>query len=156
MLVVVPRTGDSLLAAIIVLTVMVLPTIISISEDSLRAVPGGYKEGALALGATHWQAIWHVMLPQARSGITAAVILGMGRAIGETMAMIMVIGNSITIPTSLLSPARTLTGTLAMELSYASSGSLHWSALFATGVVLFILILALNSIAFVHRRGGES
>jgi len=155
MLVVVPRMGDSLLAAIIVLTVMVLPTIISISEDSLRVVPHGYKEGALALGATHWQAIWHVMLPQARSGITTAVILGMGRAIGETMAMIMVIGNSIIIPTSPLSPARTLTGTLAMELGYASPGSLHWSALFATGVVLFILILALNSIAFIQRREGE-
>jgi phosphate transport system permease protein len=142
--------GYSVLAAIIVLTVMVLPTVISISEDSLRRVPMGYKEGALALGATKWQTIWHVMLPVARSGIVAAVILGMGRAIGETMAMIMVIGNSIIIPVSPLDPARTLTGNIAVEINYASG--IHESALFATGIVLFLLIMALNSLAFVARR----
>jgi phosphate transport system permease protein len=142
--------GYSVLAAIIVLTVMVLPTVISISEDSLRRVPIVYKEGALALGATKWQTIWHVMLPVARSGIVAAVILGMGRAIGETMAMIMVIGNSIIIPVSPLDPARTLTGNIAVEINYASG--IHESALFATGIVLFLLIMGLNSLAFVARR----
>jgi phosphate transport system permease protein len=147
-------SGDSILAASIVLTVMVLPTITTISEDSIRAVPHAYKEGSLALGATHWQTIWRVVLPAARSGIVTSIILGMGRAIGETMAMIMVIGNSIIIPTSPLSPARTLTGTLALELKYAAG--LHWNALFATGVVLFVFILAINSLALiVHRRAVE-
>jgi phosphate transport system permease protein len=142
--------GYSILAGVIVLTIMVLPTVVSISEDSLRAVPVSYKEGALALGANRWQTIWHVMLPAARSGIMAAVILGMGRAIGETMTMIMVIGNSILIPTSPLDPARTLTGNIAVEIMYA--GGLHESALFATGIVLFLLIMGLNSLAFVARR----
>lgn len=143
-------SGDSILAASIVLTVMVLPTIISISEDSIRAVPRACKEGSLALGATPWQTIWRVILPAARSGILASVILGMGRAIGETMAMIMVIGNSIIIPDSPLDPARTLTGSLALELKYAAG--LQWNALFASGVVLFVFILALNSFALVLRR----
>lgn len=142
--------GYSVLAGVIVLTIMVLPTIVSISEDSLRAVPTSYKEGALALGATKWQTIWHVMLPAAHSGIIAAITLAMGRAIGETMAMIMVIGNSILIPISPLDPARTLTGNIAVEIMYA--GGLHQSALFATGIILFLLIMALNSLAFVARR----
>ncbi len=144
--------GFSVLAASIVLMAMVLPTIISITEDSLRAVPSSYKEGALALGATRWQTIKGVMLPAARSGIGAAVVLGMGRAIGETMAMIMVIGNSITFPTSILDSARTLTGNIAVEINYATG--LHEDALFATGIVLFIFILALNSLAsvFFKRR----
>jgi phosphate transport system permease protein len=129
---------------------MVLPTVVSISEDSLRAVPVSYREGSLALGASHWQTIWHVILPAARSGIMAAVILAMGRAIGETMAMIMVIGNSILIPISPLDPARTLTGNIAVEIMYA--GGIHESALFATGIVLFLLIMGLNSLAFVVRR----
>ncbi len=142
--------GYSVLAGVIVLTIMVLPTVVSISEDSLRAVPISYREGALALGASHWQTIWHVILPAARSGIMAAVILAMGRAIGETMAMIMVIGNSILIPISPLDPARTLTGNIAVEIMYA--GGIHESALFATGIVLFLLIMGLNSLAFVVRR----
>lgn len=144
--------GFSVLAGVVVLTIMVLPTVVSISEDSLRAVPVTYKEGALALGANHWQTIWHVSLPAARSGIMAAVILAMGRAIGETMAMIMVIGNSILIPASPLDPARTLTGNIAVEIMYA--GGLHEKALFATGIVLFLLIMGLNSLAFVARRRG--
>jgi len=142
--------GYSVLAGVIVLTIMVLPTVVSISEDSLRAVPSSYKEGALALGASKWQTIWHIMLPAARSGIMAAVILAMGRAIGETMAMIMVIGNSILIPVSPLDPARTLTGNIAVEIMYASG--IHESALFATGIVLFLLIMGLNSLVFVARR----
>jgi phosphate transport system permease protein len=148
-------TGFSIAAASIVLTAMVLPTVISISEDSIRAVPRGYKEGSLAMGATQWQTIWHVLLPGARSGIVAAVILGMGRAIGETMAMIMVIGNSVMIPNSPLDSARTLTGNIAVEINYATG--VHEDALFATGVVLFFLIIILNSIALlVLKRGGRA
>jgi phosphate transport system permease protein len=145
--------GYSVAAASIVLMAMVLPTIISISEDSIRAVPSAYKQGALALGATHWQTIWHVLIPAASSGIIASVIRGMGRAFGETMAMIIVIGNSPIIPTSLLSSARTLTGNIAVEIQYASG--VHRSALFATGVVLIILILILNSLAILVLRGGR-
>jgi len=144
--------GFSVLAASIVLMAMVLPTIISISEDSIRAVPASYKEGALALGATHWQTIRSVLLPAAKSGIGASVVLGMGRAVGETMAMIMVIGNSITFPTSPLDPARTLTGNIAVEISYATG--LHESALFATGIVLFVFIVLLNSIAILALKRG--
>jgi phosphate transport system permease protein len=144
--------GFSVLAASIVLMAMVLPTVISISEDSIRAVPFSYKEGALALGSTHWQAIRGVLLPAARSGIGASIILGMGRAVGETMAMIMVIGNSIVFPTSPLSPARTLTGNIAVEINYATG--IHESALFATGIVLFLFILILNSIAVVSLKRG--
>jgi phosphate transport system permease protein len=147
--------GFSVLAASIVLAAMVLPTIISIGEDSIRAIPPGLKEGSLALGSTRWQTIWHVMVPAARSGLIAGIVLGMGRAIGETMAMIMVIGNSVIIPTSLLSSARTLTGNIAVEILYASGT--HESALFATGAVLFVLIIILNSTAMlVLRKGGVS
>jgi len=150
MLIIVPAirhiggTGYSVLAACIVLMAMVLPTIISISEDSLRAVPRKYKEGSLALGATHWQTIRHVLIPAARSGIVAAVVLGIGRAIGETMAMIMVIGNAVIFPNSPLSPARTLTGNIAVEIQYASG--LHENALFATALVLLAFIVILNII----------
>ena len=147
-------SGFSILTASIVLMVMVLPTIISISEDSIRAVPGAYKEGALALGATKWQTIKGVIIPAAKSGIGASIVLGMGRAIGETMAMIMVIGNSIAFPDSLLDAARTLTGNIALEINYATDT--HRSALFATGVVLLIFILALNSIATIYLKRGTN
>lgn len=149
------NSGYGLLSASIVLAVMILPTITNIAEDAIRAVPQEYKEGSLALGTTHWQTIVDVTLPSARSGILAAIILGIGRALGETMAMIMVIGNSIMIPhplgsnplTVFLSQARTLTGNVAVEISYASG--VHESALFATGVVLFVMILLVNSLAHV-------
>jgi phosphate transport system permease protein len=144
--------GFSVLAASIVLMAMVLPTIISISEDSIRAVPHSYKEGALALGATRWQTIWRVLLPAAKSGIGASIVLGMGRAVGETMAMIMVIGNSIVFPKTPFDPARTLTGNIAVEINYATG--VHESALFATGIVLFIFILLLNSIAVITLKRG--
>jgi len=140
-------TGYSIAAACIVLMAMVLPTITSISEDSLRAVPRKYKEGSLAMGATQWQTIWHVLIPAARSGIGAGIILGIGRAIGETMAMIMVIGNAVMFPTSLLDPARTLTGNIAVEIQYASG--VHESALFATAVVLLAFIIILNYFAVI-------
>jgi phosphate transport system permease protein len=155
------NTGFGLLSASIVLAVMILPTVTNIAEDAIRAVPREYKEGSLALGATHWQTITSVTLPAARSGIVAAIILGIGRAVGETMAMIMVIGNSIIMPrplnsnplTLFLSQARTLTGNIAVEISYATG--LHESALFATGVVLFVLIMIVNSTAnlLLRRRG---
>jgi phosphate transport system permease protein len=144
--------GSCVLAAAIVLTAMCLPTIISISEDSIKAVPKKFKDASLALGATRWQTIWRVTLPAARSGITASVILGMGRAIGETMAMIMVIGNAPIFPLSPLDKARTLTGNIAVEIMYATGT--HRSALFATGVVLFVLILALNSVAVLIMKRG--
>jgi phosphate transport system permease protein len=143
-------SGSSVLAAAIVLAIMALPTITSISEDSLRAVPVQYKEGAFALGATHWQTIYHVLLPAARRGITAAIILGTGRAIGETMAMIMVIGNSPIFPTSIFEPARTLTGNIAVEMAAATG--IHGSALFATGLVLFLLVMFINSIGLLAYR----
>ena len=144
--------GLSILTACIVLMAMVLPTIISISDDSIRAVPRAYKEGALALGATHWQTISRVLLPSARSGIIASIVLGMGRAVGETMAMIMVIGNSIAFPKSPLDPARTLTGNIAVEINYASGT--HENALFATGIVLLVFIVVLNSITTIVLRRG--
>jgi len=153
------NTGFGLLSASIVLAVMILPTITNIAEDAIRAVPREYKEGSLALGTTHWQTIVGVILPAARSGIVAAVILGVGRALGETMAMIMVIGNSVVVPrplasnplTIVLSQARTLTGNIAVEIAYATG--LHESAIFATGVVLFVLIIVVNSLARLLMRG---
>ena len=156
------NSGFGLLAASVVLAVMVLPTITNIAEDAIRAVPRSYKEGSLALGATRWQTIARVTLPSARSGIIAAIILGVGRALGETMAMIMVIGNSIRMPrplsanplTLFLSQARTLTGNVAVEIKYATG--LHEDALFATGVVLFVLITLVNGSArFLIGRGGS-
>ncbi len=143
-------SGSSVLAAAIVLAIMVLPTITSISEDSIRAMPAQYKEGALALGATHWQTIHHVLLPAACRGITTAIVLGTGRAIGETMAMVMVIGNSPIFPTNIFAPARTLTGNIAVEIAAATG--IHESALFATGLVLFILVMAINSIGLIAYR----
>ncbi|MDY7080018.1 MAG: phosphate ABC transporter permease subunit PstC [Chloroflexota bacterium] len=156
------NSGFGLLNASIVLAVMIIPTVTNIAEDAIRAVPKHYKEGSLALGATHWQTIWNVMLPAARSGLIAAVILGIGRALGETMALIMVIGNSIAIPkpltdnplTLFLSAARTLTGNIAVEINYAAGA--HRSALFFTGVLLFLMILVVNTLARYLMRGRSS
>jgi phosphate transport system permease protein len=143
--------GLSILAGSIILGIMILPTIISITEVSLLALPGTYKDGALALGMTHWQAIFYVMLPAAKSGIVAAIILGIGRAIGETMAVIMVLGNAVALPESILDPVRTLTTNIGIEMGYASET--HQQALFATGIVLFIIIMMLNSAAqYIVRR----
>jgi phosphate transport system permease protein len=152
------NTGFGLFNASIILAVMLIPTVTNIAEDAIRAVPREYKEGSLALGTTHWQTIVHVILPAARSGIVAAVILGIGRALGETMAMIMVIGNSIAIPEPLtgnplsifLSSARTLTGNIAVEINYAAGP--HRSALFFTGVLLFLMILLVNTLARFFMR----
>lgn len=145
-------SGFSVLTAAVVLGVMILPTVISISVDALQAVPHSYREGALALGATPWQAVTRVVVPAARSGIVTAVVLGMGRAMGETMAVIMVAGNAVVVPTSPLHPCRTLTSNIALEMAYAAGD--HQKALFATGVVLFVMIFLLNALAtaLVRRR----
>ncbi|HOW19718.1 MAG TPA: phosphate ABC transporter permease subunit PstC [Phycisphaerae bacterium] len=146
--------GLSVLAASIVLGIMVLPTVTSISVDALHAVPRAYREGSIALGATRWQTVHMVLLKAARSGIVAAVILGMGRAVGETMAVIMVSGNTLAAPRGLLEPVRTLTANIALEMGYASGD--HRQALFATGVTLFAFIMILNTIALtVSRRQGQ-
>ena len=135
-------TGKGILTASIMLGIMILPTIISVSESSIRAVPESYYEGSLALGATHERSIFFTILPAAKSGIMAAVILGVGRAIGETLAVSMIIGNQAIIPESILSGARTMTTNIVLEMGYASG--MHREALIATAVVLFIFILIIN------------
>jgi len=147
-------TGLTALSGSIMLAFMAMPTIVSIAEDALYSVPKTYKEGALALGATHWQAIWRVMLPAASSGILAAVMLGIGRVIGETMAVMMITGNAAVIPSSILVPVRTLTATIAAEMGEAVVGSEHYFALFAIGIILFIISFAINVTAdlFLHKR----
>jgi phosphate transport system permease protein len=143
-------TGETWLAGSILLGIMALPTIVSVSEDAISAVPKGYKEGSLALGATRWQTISRVVAPAALSGITAAIILGMGRAIGETMAVIMVTGNAAIIPDPVwntLAPVRTLTGTLGIEMGEVAIGSSHYHALFGVAVVLLAITLAINILA---------
>ena len=135
-------SGKSILTASILLGIMILPTIISASESALRAVPESYHEGALALGATNERSSFTVILPAAKSGITAGVILGIGRAIGETMAVVMIAGNQAVIPGSLLEGARTLTANVVLEMGYAQG--LHQEALIATAVVLFVFILIIN------------
>lgn len=143
-------SGETWLAGSILLGIMALPTIVSISEDALTAVPREYKEGSLAAGATGWQTISRIILPSALSGITAAVILGIGRAIGETMAVMMVTGNAAVIPQpiwNVLSPIRTLTGTLGIETGEVPIGSLHYHALFGIAVVLLVITLVVNLLA---------
>ena len=135
-------SGFSALAGAIILAIMILPTIVNISEDAILSIPDKYKEGSLALGATRWQTVKHVLLPCARPGVITGIVLGMGRAIGETMAVIMVTGNVASMPSSILDPVRTLTGNVVMEIGYAHGD--HQQALFATGVVLFVFIMALN------------
>ncbi len=142
--------GLSILAASIILGIMILPTIMSISIDSIKAVPNSYREGAFALGATHWQTIHMVVLPAARSGIVAGIILGLGRAVGETMAVIMVVGNAVKLPTSAMDSVRTLTANIALEMGYATG--MHRQALFATGVVLLVIIMVLNYTATIAIR----
>lgn len=137
--------GLSVLAAAVILGIMVLPTVISISTDAIAAVPNSYREGALALGATRWQSVHMVIIKAARSGIIASIILAMGRALGETMAVIMVAGNTVKIPQSVTDPVRTLTANIALEMNNATG--LAREALFATGVVLFVVIMILNAIA---------
>jgi len=144
-------TGFSMLTASIILTVMILPIIISVSEDALRSVPHEYKEASLALGATHWQTIKNVIFPAAIPGIITSIILGMGRAIGETLAIIMVAGNVVQIPHSIFDPVRALTSNIAIEMGYATG--IHYNALFATGIVLFLMIIILLIFAnYLHYK----
>ncbi|MBQ7087818.1 MAG: phosphate ABC transporter permease subunit PstC [Clostridia bacterium] len=144
--------GNSILSASILLGIMILPTIISVSESAIRAVPESYYEGSLALGVSHYRSLFFTVLPAAKSGIAAAVILGIGRAIGETMAVNMVAGNQARIPNSILKGVRTLTTNIVMEMGYATE--LHREALIATGVVLFIFILIINlTFSYMKRRG---
>jgi len=147
-------TGLTAFSGSIMLAFMAMPTIVSIAEDALYAVPKSYKEAAFALGATHWQTIRRVILPAASSGILAAVMLGIGRVIGETMAVMMITGNSAIIPHSLLQPVRTLTATIAAEMGEAVVGAEHYFALFAIGIVLFVISFFINVTAdlFLHRE----
>ncbi|MBP3310906.1 MAG: phosphate ABC transporter permease subunit PstC [Butyricicoccus sp.] len=142
--------GQSILAASLLLGLMILPTIIGVSESALRAVPGSFYEGAVALGATHEEAIFRTVLPASKSGVMAGVILGIGRAIGETMAVIMVVGNQARLPDSILEGVRTLTGNIVMEMGYAAG--LHREVLIATGVVLFVFILIINILFSILKR----
>jgi phosphate transport system permease protein len=147
--------GYSVLSASIILAIMTLPTIINITEVSIRMVPREYYEGSLALGATHWQTIVRVLLPAARSGIIAGIVLGMGRSIGETMAVLLVGGNAPIMPDGPLSMVRTLTMNIITDMSYASGD--HMTALFSTSMVLFIFILVLNlSVQFFLKRSIEA
>ena len=144
-------SGKGILTASVMLGMMILPTIINVSESAIRAVPESYYEGALALGDTQERSVFKAVLPAAKSGITAGVILGIGRAIGETMAVIMVAGNQAVVPKGLLSGVRTLTANIVLEMGYAAD--LHREALIATGVVLFVFILIINLLfSLVKRR----
>ncbi len=148
-------SGKGILTASVMLGMMILPTIISVSESSIRAVPNSYYEGALALGATHERSVFFTVLPAAKSGVMAAVILGVGRAIGETLAVSMIVGNQTIIPTSITSGARTLTTNIVLEMGYATG--MHREALIATAVVLFVFILIINLVfAKLKNKGDEA
>jgi phosphate transport system permease protein len=157
-------TGLTAFTGSLMLAYMSLPTIISVAEDAIDAVPKSYRDGALALGATHWQTIWRVVLPAARSGVIIAVMLGIGRAIGETMAVMMVTGNAARVPrewNALFLPVRTMTATIAAEMGEVAQGSTHYHILFAVGILLFVVTFIINAIASAvvirggPRRGGR-
>jgi phosphate transport system permease protein len=154
-------TGLTAFTGALILAYMALPTIISVAEDALDAVPKSYRDASLAMGATHWQTIWQVVVPAARSGVVVAVMLGLGRAIGETMAVMMVTGNAARMPLtldSLFRPARTMTATIAAEMGEVAQGSTHYHALFGIGILLFLLTFIINltaaSTIFKRRRRG--
>ena len=147
--------GVNILNGGIVLALMSVPIIVSIGEDALKAVPDSYREAALAMGATRWQLIWRVMLPAARNGLLAAVLLGVGRAVGETMAVLMATGHAIQIPGGLMDSVRTLTANIAAELGEAPAGSEHYRVLFLTGVMLFCITLLVNLVADLVVRGRQ-
>ncbi len=154
-------TGLTAFTGALLLAYMALPTIISVAEDALDAVPKSYRDASLAMGATQWQTIWRVVVPAARSGIVTAVMLGMGRAIGETMAVMMVTGNAARIPLtfdSIFRPVRTMTATVAAEMGEVAQGSVHYHTLFGIGIILFLLTFIINLVAasaiFQKRRRG--
>ena len=146
MMLLVPIIGSNIITASIILGIMILPTVIGLSESAINAVPVQYYEGAVALGAGHYRSIFFAVLPAAKSGIFAAIVLGVGRAMGETMAVIMVAGNQARVPSSIFQGARTLTANIVLEMGYATD--LHRGALIGTGVILFIFILIINIIFF--------
>lgn len=146
-------TGSSLLTASVLLGIMILPTIITVSESALNAVPASYYEGALALGASHERSVFHVVFPAAKSGVMTGIILGVGRAIGEATAVMMVAGNRTTIPSGLTKGVRTLTSNIVLEMGYATD--LHREALIATAVVLFVFILIINLLTSILKRGNN-
>ena len=148
------RGGFSILAASLILGIMILPTIVTVSKAALDAVPEHYYEGSLALGASHERSVFRIVTPAASSGIMAAIVLGIGRAIGETMAMVMIIGNQPNIPKSIISGARTMTGNVVLEMGYATG--MHRGALIATAVVLFVFILIINLLFNILKRGLKS
>jgi len=147
-------TGLTALTGSFALAFMAIPTIVSIMEDAISSVPRSYKEGSLALGATHWQTIYRVIIPAASSGIVAAIMLGIGRVIGETMAVMMLTGNASVMPRTILEPVRTMTATIAAEMGETVHGSEHYFALFALGLVLFAITFIINLIAdaALHRK----
>jgi phosphate transport system permease protein len=154
-------TGLTAFTGALILAYMALPTIISVAEDALDAVPKSYRDAGLAMGATQWQTIWRVVVPAARSGIVTAVMLGMGRAIGETMAVMMVTGNAARMPLtfdSIFRPVRTMTATVAAEMGEVAQGSVHYHTLFGIGIILFLLTFIINLVAasaiFQKRRRG--
>lgn len=152
-------SGLTAFTGALILAYMTLPTIISITEDALYAVPKEYRDGSLAIGATQWQTIWRVVIPAARSGIVIAVMLGLGRAIGETMLVLLVTGNAANIPEfgagMLFQPVRTMTATIAAEMGEVAQGSLHYSVLFAIGIILFIITFLINTLATRLVGGGK-
>jgi phosphate transport system permease protein len=153
-------TGLTAFTGSLLLAYMSLPTIISITEDALYSVPREYREGALAIGATQWQTIWRVVVPAARSGIVIAVMLGIGRAIGETMAVMLVTGNAANIPelgpAAFFQPVRTMTATIAAEMGEVARGSMHYHVLFGIGIVLFVITFAINTLASSLIGGQEA
>ena len=148
--------GETALSGSIVLAIMALPTIITVAEDALKNTPRAMKEASLALGATQWQTIYKVVIPYSISGITSAIVLGVGRAIGETMAVLMVTGNAAIIPHTLLEPVRTIPATIAAELGEAPSGGVHYQALFALGAILFLITLILSiSVEYISNKKNK-
>lgn len=148
------KSGATMLTASILLAIMVLPTIVGVTESALQSVPNSYYEGALALGATHAQSIFFTIVPAAKSGIVTGIVLGIGRVIGETMAVVMVAGNQPSMPKGLLAGVRTMTSNIVLEMGYAAD--LHREALIATGVVLFVFILIINLVVATLKRGGDN
>lgn len=147
--------GETALSGSIVLAIMALPTIISVAEDAIRTTPVAMKESSLALGATHWQTIYRVVIPYASSGIMAAIVLGIGRAIGETMAVLMVTGNAAVIPTKFTEPVRTIPATIAAELGEASIGGMQYQALFLLGAILFVITLLMSIWSEIIRKDSK-
>jgi phosphate transport system permease protein len=141
------NTGETAFTGSLILSLITLPAIVSISSDAISSVPREQKLASLALGANEWQTIWKVLIPAAKSGIASSFVLGMGRAFGETMAVLMVTGNSAIMPTNIFQPVRTITATIAAELGEAPSGGLHYESLFVLGVVLFVITFIFNLIA---------